>query len=318
MTRYVLRRLLLAAVQLVLLAALVFGLTSLLPGDAAQVAFDEQSTPAQVAALRDQLGLDRPLPERFAHWAGTLLTGHLGTSLTSHGPVSAIVAHSLPATAVLACVTLALLVPLALVIGLATGAYEGSRLDRTVSAVTLALNAVPDFVLALALVALFALQLGWLPATWLGVYGAGGGEPLGRPALFVLPVAVLLARTVCLLSRQIRAGTITALHSGYVTQARRLGVPRRSLLLRHVLPGAAVPGVQELARTGDHLLGGVLIVEAVFAIPGTATALVEAVQTRDVPTVQALTLLLAAVALLVNLAADLVSHRLAPRTEVLR
>ncbi|MEV8062257.1 ABC transporter permease subunit [Streptomyces antimycoticus] len=101
-------------------------------------------------------------------------------------------------------------------------------------------------------------------------------------------------------------------------QARRLGVPPTRLVLRHVLPNAAVPGVQELARTGDQLLGGVLVVEAVFAIPGTATALVEAVQNRDVPTVQALTLILAAVACLLNLVADLVSQRLAPRTEVLR
>src|SRR5262249_46378099 len=134
---------------------------------------------------------------------------------------------------------------------------------------------VPDFVLALALVAVFSLRLGWLPSTWLGADGTG---LLTSPVLLVLPVAVLLARTVCTLSRQIRAGTVAALEAGYTVQARRLGVPRGRLVLRHVLPNAAVPGVQELARTGDQLLGGVLVVEAVFAIPGTATALIEAVQ----------------------------------------
>lgn len=315
MWRYALRRILLATVQLALVALLAFLLTSLLPGDAAEVTFNEQAGLEQVAQLREQLGLDRPVAERFVDWVGTLFSGDLGTSLVSHGPVVDIVTGSIEATAVLAAVTVVLLVPLAMVLGLAMGLREGSRLDRAVSAVTLALNSVPDFVLALALIALFSLRLGWLPATWVG---ADGSDLLADPALLVLPVLVLLARTVCLLARQIRAGTRAALHAGYTVQARRLGVPRRRLVLRHVLPNAAVPGVQELARTGDQLLGGVLVVEAIFAVPGTATALINAVQNRDMPTVQALTLLLAVVAVVINLLADLVCHRLAPRTEVLR
>ncbi|NKI43578.1 ABC transporter permease [Streptomyces physcomitrii] len=315
MLRYALRRGLLTLVQLAVLAVVVFLLTSMLPGDAAEVAFNEQAGAVQVDELRARLGLDRPLVERFADWSGALLHGDLGTSLAGHRPVTGILADSLAATLLLAAVTAALVVPLAVVLGLLMGLRAGTRLDRALSAVLLALTSLPDFVLALALVAVFSLRLGWLPSTWVG---ADSGDLLRHPALFVLPVAVLLARTVCLLSRQIRAGTLAALSAGYVVQARRLGVPRGRLVLRHVLPGAAVPGVQELARTGDQLLGGVLVVEAVFAIPGTATALVDAVQNRDVPTVQALTLLLAALALLVNLAADLVCHRLAPRTEVLR
>ena len=315
MLRHALRRVALAVVQLAALAVLIFLLTSLLPGDAAEVAFNEQASLEQVAQLREQLGLDRPIGERFADWAGALLSGDLGTSLIGGEPVTEIVARSLTTTALLACVTVVILVPLSLALGLVMGLREGGRLDRALSAVMLALNSVPDFVLALVLVAVFGLRLGWFPSTWLG---AGTADLLTRPGLLVLPVAVLLARTVCLLARQFRAGTINALNAGYVVQARRLGVPRARLVLRHVLPNAAVPGVQELARTGDQLLGGVLIVEAVFAIPGSATALVDAVQGRDVPTVQAVTLLLAAVALALNVAADLVSHRLAPRTEVLR
>ncbi|MBE1533140.1 ABC transporter permease [Actinomadura algeriensis] len=315
MPRHAVRRVLLAVVQLVLLAVLIFLLTELLPGDAADARFNEQMGLEEVADLRERLGLDRPPGERFADWASGLAAGDLGTSLVGDTPVREIVTGSLAATALLAAVTAALLVPLAMLLGLAMGLRAGGRLDRAITAVTLALNAVPDFVLAMALVAVFSLRLGWLPSTWLG---ADGGDLLHRPVLLVLPVAVLLARTVCTLSRQIRAGTIAALESEYVTQARRLGVPRTRLVLRHVLPNAAVPGVQELARTGDQLLGGVLIVEAIFAIPGTATALIEAVQGRDVPTVQALTLLLAAVALALNVTADLVSQRLAPRSEVLR
>ncbi|OLT11984.1 peptide ABC transporter permease [Actinomadura sp. CNU-125] len=315
MPRHAARRVLLAAVQLALLAVLIFLLTELLPGDAAAARANEQMGLEEVADLRERLGLDRPPVERFADWAGGLASGDLGVSLVGGTPVREIVTGSLAATALLAAVTAVLLVPLAMLLGLTMGLRAGGRLDRAITAVTLALNAIPDFVLAMALVAVFSLRLGWLPSTWLG---ADGADLLHRPALLVLPVAVLLARTVCTLSRQIRAGTIAALESEYVAQARRLGVPRTRLVLRHVLPNAAVPGVQELARTGDRLLGGVLIVEAVFAIPGTATALIEAVQGRDVPTVQALTLLLAAVALAFNVAADLVSQRLAPRSEVLR
>ncbi|MEV0800635.1 ABC transporter permease [Kribbella sp. NPDC050281] len=306
------QRAVLAVVQLAVLSVLVFVLTALLPGDAADMRFTETLTPDQVLRLRAELGLDQPLVERFVDWFGNVLRGDLGTSLISGGPVVDIVKSSVGATLVLTLATLAVVVPLAVALGIVMGTRENGRLDRVITSVTLALSAIPDFVIAVLLVAVFSLKLGWLPATWIG------GSLLASPVLLVLPVAVLLGRTVCLLSRQVRAGTITALRAEYVVQARRLGVPRRRLLLRHVLPNAAVPGVQELARTGDTLLGGVLVVEAIFAIPGFATALVDGVETRDVPVVQGLTLVLAVAALLLNLAADLVCNRLVPRTELLR
>lgn len=312
MRAYAVQRALLAVVQLAVLSVLVFALTSLLPGDAADLRFTETLTPSQVAALRAELGLDQPPVERFVHWLGNVLTGDLGTSLISGGPVAGIVRGSIGATLVLTVATLAVVVPLAVALGIVMGTHEGGRIDRALTSVTVALSAIPDFVIAVLLVAVFALKLGWLPATWVG------GNLLASPALLILPVAVLLGRTVCLLSRQVRAGTVAVLQAQYVVQARRLGVPRRQLLLRHVLPNAAVPGVQELARTGDTLLGGVLVVEAVFAIPGFATALVDGVENRDVPVVQGLTLVLAVAALVINLAADLVCNRLVPRSELLR
>ncbi|MGZ0151323.1 ABC transporter permease [Kribbella sp. WER1] len=312
MRAYAVQRGLLAVGQLAVLSVLVFVLTSLLPGDAADLRFTETLTPSQVAALRVELGLDRPPAERFVHWLGKALTGDLGTSLISGGPVADIVRGAIGATLVLTVATLAVVVPLAVALGIVMGTRENGRVDRAITSVTVGLSAIPDFVIAVLLVAVFALKLGWLPATWVG------GDLLASPALLVLPVVVLLGRTVCLLSRQVRAGTVAALHADYVVQARRLGVPRRQLLVRHVLPNAAVPGVQELARTGDTLLGGVLVVEAIFAIPGFATALVDGVETRDVPVVQGLTLVLAVAALMINLAADLVCNRLVPRSELLR
>lgn len=312
MRSYAAQRAALAVVQLAVLSLLVFVLTALLPGDAADMRFTERLTPEQVERMRAQLGLDQPALERFGHWFGNVLTGDLGTSLISGGPVIDIVKASVGATLVLTLATLAVVVPLAVALGIVAGTRENGRIDRAVTSVTLALSAIPDFVIAVVLVAVFSLKLGWLPATWVG------GDLLASPVLLVLPVAVLFGRTVCLLSRQVRAGTITALHAEYVVQARRLGVPRRRLLLRHVLPNAAVPGVQELARTGDTLLGGVLVAEAIFAIPGFATALVDGVETRDVPVVLGLTLVLAVAALVINLGADLVCNRLVPRTELLR
>ncbi|TDD53196.1 ABC transporter permease [Kribbella antibiotica] len=312
MRSYAAGRAALAVVQLAVLSVLVFILTSLLPGDAADLRFTETLSPEQVDRLREQLGLDQPAPERFVHWFSGVLSGDLGTSLISGGPVSSIVRDSVGATLVLTLATLAVVVPLAVALGILMGTRENGRLDRAITSVTLALSAIPDFVIAVVLIAVFSLKLGWLPATWIG------SSLLASPILLVLPVTVLLGRTVCLLSRQVRAGTITALNAEYVVQARRLGIPRRRLLLRHVLPNAAVPGVQELARTGDTLLGGVLVVEAIFAIPGFATALVDGVETRDIPTVQGLTLVLAVAALLINLVADLVCNRLVPRTELLR
>ncbi|WP_033341482.1 ABC transporter permease [Catenuloplanes japonicus] len=313
--RYAAQRAGIGVLQLGVLLVLVFALSEALPGDAAYVRFGEQATLDDIGALRTRLGLDAPAYERFLSWAGGLFTGDLGASLVSGAPVAETLTRALPVTLVLTVVTLLIVVPLAGVIGTVAGLREGSRLDRALSTLTLSLQSIPDFVLAIALITVFALQLRWLPAT---AIGADATTLLTAPALLVLPVLVLLARTTCLLGRQVRAGVIGALHSEYVAHARRLGLPRHVILLRHVLPNAVVPAVQELARVGDGLLGGVLVVEAVFAIPGVATEVVDAVQARDVPVVQSLVLLLGAAALLINLAADLAAHRLVPRTETRR
>lgn len=312
---YVTQRLLAGLLQLGVLLVLVFALSQALPGDAAYVRFGEQASLEQIEQLRAQLGLNGPAYEQFLRWTGGLLTGDLGTSLVTGGPVAEILARSVPVTLVLAALTLLLVVPVATALGVLAALREGTRLDRAITSVTLALQSIPDFVLAVVLVTVFAVWLRWLPAT---AIGADAGVLLTRPALLVLPVLVLLARITCLLARQVRAGTIGALRAEYTAHARRLGLPEHTILLRHVLPNAVVPAVQELARVGDGLLGGVLVVEAVFAVPGVATEVVEAVQARDVPVVQSLVLLLGTAALLINLAADLAAHRLVPRAELLR
>ena len=310
MASYALRRLALGIVQILAVAGLVFVLSEVLPGDAAVVAAGQEATPQRIAELRTALGLDRPAGERLWSWLGGLLHGDLGVSVVTGRPVAAILAGGLGATAVLAGVTMVLLVPLSIGLGLASGRREGSRLDRAVSSASVAAHALPEFGLGLLLVALFALHLRLLPAT---AIGAGAGDLLGRPALMVLPVVVLLCRSTATVTRLVRAGVVDAQSSSYVAHARRLGLSERRVLAAHVLPNALAPAVQALARATEWLLAGVVIVESVFVIPGVGRALVDAVAARDVTVVQGLAVVLATTTVAFNLLADLAAHALVPR-----
>ncbi|QSB14611.1 ABC transporter permease [Natronosporangium hydrolyticum] len=313
MRRYLLRRGGIGLVQILVVATAVFWLAEALPGDAAVVAAGDDPDPARIALIREQLGLDEPASQRYLSWLTGLATGDLGSSLRTGQPVTELLAPALGPTVVLAVVTLAVLLPLALTLGVTAAVRADGWYDRAVSTTTVALNAVPEFALAVLLVAVFALQLGVLPAT---AVGATGSSLLAEPSLLALPVAVLLCRSLCALTRLVRAGMVDALDAEYVAYARRHGVTGGRLLLRHALPNALPPAVQQLARTADWLIGGIIVVEAVFAVPGVSSVLVTAVSTRDIPVVQALAVLFAVVTVAVNLLADLVCHRLAPRSAV--
>ncbi|CAN3979811.1 ABC transporter permease [Kitasatospora purpeofusca] len=306
---WVRRRLLLGAGQVAAVPVLVFVLTEALPGDAAVVAAGDDPDPARIAALRAALGLDRPAVERFADWAGELAHGDLGRSLVGGRPVADHLTGALAPTLLLAALTLALLVPAAVGLGLLAARREGGPLDRAVSTVTLAVYAVPEFALGVLLTGVFALWLGWLPPTAVGGIGR-------QPAVLVLPVVVLLARPVCSTARLVRAGLLDAMAAPYAVHALRCGVPPNRVRLGHALPNALAPVVQHLARTAEWLLCGVIVAEALFVVPGLGTVLLDAVAARDVPVVQGLAVLFGTVTVLLNLAADLAARRLAPRTEV--
>jgi len=309
---FVVRRLLLGALQTVAVVLLVFALTEALPGDAAVALAGDQPDPARVAAIREAMRLDRPAWERLADWAAGLLHGDLGTSLVSGRPVSQYLADGFGPTLLLATLTVALLVPAGFGLGVLAARYAGRAADRLISSVTLAVYAVPEFALGVLLVTVFALRLGWLPPTAVGY----GTDLLAHPAALVLPVLVLLSRPVCSLVRLVRAGMIDALASPHVAQARRYGVSGARLRYTHALPGALAPAAQQLARTVDWLLCGVVVVEALFVIPGLGTVLLGAVAERDVPVVQGLAVVFGVLTVVLNLGADLVSHRLAPRAGV--
>ncbi|SEB73965.1 peptide/nickel transport system permease protein [Streptomyces sp. 2131.1] len=306
------RRLLLGGAQTAAVVLLVFAATEALPGDAAVALAGDQPDPARIEAVRAAMHLDRPPLERLLVWTAGLLHGDLGVSLTSGRPVAAALADGFGPTLLLAVPTVLLLVPAGIGLGVLAARREGGAVDRVVSAVLLSLYAVPEFALGALLVTVFALRLGWFPPTAVGY----GTELASHPAALVLPVLALLARPVCSLARLVRAGMLDSLASPYVAQARRCGLSRTRVRYAHALPNALAPAAQQLARTVDWLLCGVVVVEALFVVPGLGTVLMNAVAERDLPTVQGLAVVFGLVTVLLNLGADLVTHRLAPRTEV--
>lgn len=311
LTAYATRRLALGLVQVVAVATAVFLLVQALPGDAAVALAGDNPDPARIAQIRAAMGLDRPLPERFAEWLVGLLRLDFGVSLVSGRPVAEFLFDGIGPTVVLAVLTLVLLLPISVLVGVLAALREGGPLDRALTSVSVALHSIPEFALAVVLIALFGVQLRWLPPTAVGV------DLLAEPAVLVLPLVVLLARPICSISRLVRAGMIDALASDYVRHARRLGLGEARVRFAHALPNALTPAVQQVARTTDWLLGGVIVVEAVFVIPGLGTTLVDAVAGRDLPVVQGLVVVFAVTTIVVNLLADLVAFRLAPRTEVM-
>ncbi|MFP5019588.1 ABC transporter permease [Pseudonocardia phyllosphaerae] len=297
-----------ALAQLLAAVLLVFALTTFLPGDAAEIVLGPDATDDQVQQLRTELGTSLPAGERLADWLGGLLTGDLGNSLITGQPVLDEVTRRLGSTLLLAGTGLAVLVPLAVVIATAAGLRPGSAFDRISTATVSALQAAPQFATGLLLVGLFSLQLGWLPAT------AGGGSLL-TPEVLILPVVVLVFAQLGWLSRQVRQGVLQTDRSPHVTHLRRLGLPERDVVLRHVLPGGLAPSVQQLARIVEGTLGGVVVVESLFALPGVGSGVVDAVRNRDIPLIQGYALLAAVVTIGVNLLADVVTARLTPVRE---
>ncbi|MFD0206182.1 MULTISPECIES: ABC transporter permease [Saccharothrix] len=306
--RYAVRRLAIGLVQVLAVVTVVFLLVQALPGDAAVALAGDNPDPGRIEQIRVAMGLDRPPLERFGEWVGGLARGDFGVSLISGRPVVEFLHDGLGPTLVLAVLALVLLIPLSVLLGVLAALREGGPVDRVVTTVTVGLHSIPEFALAVVLIAVFGVQLGWLPPT------AVGADLLAQPAVLVLPLVVLVARPLCSISRLVRAGMIDALASDHVRHALRLGIGVTRVRFAHALPSALAPAVQQVARTTDWLLGGVIVVEAVFVIPGLGTILVDAVAGRDLPVVQGLAVVFAVTTVVVNLVADLLVFRLAPRS----
>ncbi|MYV53275.1 ABC transporter permease [Streptomyces sp. SID3212] len=303
------RRLLTGVLVLAAVSAIVFVATEAAPGDAAAASLGPDAAPETVAARRAELGLDRTALVRYGDWLLAVLRGDLGTSYVSGTPVSDLVAARVGNSLVLAGVTLALLVPLAVGLGIWAGLRAGGLPDRMISATTLTLLSVPEFVTGTILVLVFAVQLDLLPAVSLLRPGEG---LLGNPDILVLPVVTLLVGCLAHNARLVRAGVVEVATGDAVTTARLNGVPEHRLILRYVLPAALPPVIPLLARYLSLLVGGALVAETLFGFPGIASVLVQASAGRDVPTVQAVALLVALVTVLANLLGDVLGTLLDP------
>jgi peptide/nickel transport system permease protein len=295
---------------LLIVSAVVFFITSLLPGDAAQMILGQNATPETVAALRQQLGLDQPLLMRYIHWLTGMVQGDFGTSFASHLPVSQLVAQRIPATFELAGITTLICVPMALIIGIIAAMNRGSRLDRALVIGTMATVAVPEFLVATVAVLIFAVKLHWVSAM---SFGSPDSDLLSYLKAYALPVLTLCCVLVAQMARMTRAAIINQLDSPYLEMALLKGVSPLRAVLRHALPNAVGPIANAISLSLSYLFGGVIIIETIFSYPGLASQLVDAVSNRDLPVVQLCVMLFAACYLVLLLAADILTIAFNPK-----
>jgi peptide/nickel transport system permease protein len=308
--RLIVKRIGLAFVTLLLVSAVIFTISGLLPGDAAQEVLGQSATPQQVAALRHEMGLDQPGPIRYLRWLGGIATGNPGQSMVANKPVADIISERLPNTLILAALTTLVAVPLAFLIGICSAVARGRKLDRWLNVLTLSMVALPEFLVATIAVLIFAVHLLWLPSLALVPQ-----DPTLLQFLraYAMPVMVLGVGVVAQLGRMIRAAIIAELDRPYVEMARLKGVSPTRLIFRHVLPNAIGPIVNAIALSLSYLFGGAIIVETIFSYPGLASLMVNAVTSRDMPLLQACAMIFCATYLLLVLIADTVAILANPR-----
>ena len=286
---------------LLAVSVVIFTITNLLPGDAAQAALGQEATPELVAALRAKLGLDLPAHVRYLHWLGGLLTGHPGVAMANGLPVTELIGGRLPNSLMLAAATTVVSVPLALALGILSAMYRGSMFDRVVNVATVWTVSVPEFLIATLAVLLFAVKLRWLSALSHTDDIATFGQFLRT---YALPVMTLCCVIVAQMARMTRAAVIDQLNSSYVEMARLKGVRPVRMVLSHALPNAIGPIANAVALSLAYLIGGVIIVESIFNYPGIASLMVDSVTMRDIPVVQACAMLFCAGYLVLLTVAD--------------
>jgi peptide/nickel transport system permease protein len=308
---YLVRRLLAMLLVLAIVSITVFAITIILPGNAAVMILGEYATPDQIAALGKELGLDRPWHEQYLAWIGKVLHGDWGTSMRLSLPVAGLIAETFWRSASLAAAALLLVCVVAIPLGVVAAMRRGKLADLCVSGFAYLGTAVPEFVTAtLLLVFLAAPERGWFPAGGYTPPGQDFGSFLHHMVLPTLTLALILTAHI---SRQVRSEMSDVLSSDYIRAARLKGLPERTVVMRHGLRNAMAPAVAVISLDVGYLLGGIIVVEEVFAWPGLGRLMIYALQNRDLPVIQAVTLVLAAVYAISNLVSDLVIAGLDPR-----
>jgi peptide/nickel transport system permease protein len=298
------RRLAVSVIILFAVSLIIFFATLLLPGDPAQAILGQQATPERIAALHQQMHLDDPAWQRYLSWLGGLLTGNMGTSVASGVPVSTLLGARVGATVFLMVIAAVISVPAGVLLGVWSALRRGRAVDTAITGISLVLAALPEFVIGIALVALFSTSVFTiLPAVTMS---PPGSRVWDFPSQMILPTAVLVLVVTPYIARMMRQTMLEVLDSGYVEMARLKGVPERQVILRHALPHAIGPVAQVVAIQLAWMAGGVVVVEALFRYPGLGQALIDAVNFRDVQVVQAVVMIVAVIYVVVNLLADIV------------
>jgi peptide/nickel transport system permease protein len=308
--RFLARRLAYSLVVLVGVLIVVFALAHLVPGDPVRIALGTRYTPEAYDALRHASGLDRPLPAQFTSYLGHAATGNLGVSFRSGDPVAQVLAERLPATVSLAVVGIVLALVIALPAGIYAASHEGRLSDVIVRVTSQFGVSVPDFWLGILLISLFSTTLGWLPTSG---YRPLFDDPAGWLRHVILPGLTVGLVAAAIMTRYVRSAVLEVSAMGYVRTARSKGLPPRVITLRHVVRNALVP---ILTITGIQLatiLGGVIVVEVVFAWPGLGRLVYLSVAARDYPVIQGAVLLIAVLFLAVNLVVDVLYAVVDPR-----
>ncbi|WP_102222628.1 ABC transporter permease [Acidimangrovimonas sediminis] len=310
MRGYITRRVLATIPVLLVVAVFVFLLLRLTPGDPAAIIAGDTATDAQIAAIRHNLGLDQPIVVQFALWVGQLLHGNLGTSILSGKTVASLIADRAPPTIWLATITMVLTIVVAVPMGVLAAWRHKTWVDHLIMSLSVLGFSVPVFVIGYLLIGLFAVDLHWFPVQG---YTPPSQDFWAFLQKMILPAITLASIYVALIARMTRASLLDVLGEDYVRTARAKGIAERKVLFRHALRNAAIPVMTVIGTGFALLISGVVVTESVFNIPGLGRLTVDAIFSRDYPTIQALILLTSGIYIAVNLLIDLSYTLLDPR-----
>jgi peptide/nickel transport system permease protein len=309
--RFIAKRLGLGVLILFLVSVVVFLATQALPGNAAQAILGKTATPAALKALSARLHLNESVISQYFHWLSGIFHGNLGTSAATQQAVTQLLSGRLANSAFLVVISAVIALPVSIGLGVVMAMKRDRTADHILSTSTLLVASLPEFVIAIVLVLVFSTSVyhAFPAVSLLGP----GQHAWDKPSVVVLPALTLILAVTPYISRIMRGSMVEVLESDYVTMARLKGLSERTVIWRHAVPNAIVPAIQVSALQLAWMAGGVIVVEYVFDYPGTGTALINAVTERDVPVVQAIAVIIAAVYVVVNLAADLATIMLTPR-----
>lgn len=313
MTAYILRRLIMLVPVLLVVGVVVFALVHLTPGDPAAVILGDRATPEDIERLREQLGLNEPLPVQFVHWFGNMLRLDFGESIFLGEPVMQALRDRAEPTILLTLYALLFQVVIGVPAGVLAAVRHNSILDRVLTVIAISGSAIPTFFLGILLILIFAVRLRWLPS---GGYVPLGEDPVAHVKAMLLPAFALGFSAAGLLARMVRSSMLDVMREDYVRTAFAKGVPEKLVIIRHALRNALIPALTVIGISAGALLGGAVVTETVFTIPGMGRLVVQSIARRDYPVIQGAIITIAMAYVLVNLIVDLLYVYTDPRVRL--